>query len=193
MKFVKYIKSNISTILLILFVGVMYFSPDAKTLLIQGMMRTGLYHANPDSKRPVAPESMPSTLVFKSEDGELLDISAKKGEIYFINFWATWCPPCRAEMPSINALSSKIKNKNDIHFIMVDVDNKISSSVKFMKKHSYQLKVYSAESAIPEHIFNGTLPTTIIIGPKGTIVYKQTGMADYDNVEMLNFLEALSR
>ena len=75
----------------------------------------------------------------------------------------------------------------------IDVDNKISSSVKFMKKHSYQLKVYSAESAIPEQIFNGTLPTTIIIGPKGTIVYKQTGMADYDNVEMLNFLEALSR
>ena len=76
---------------------------------------------------------------------------------------------------------------------MVDVDNKIQSSVKFMKKHSYQLKVYSIESAIPEHIFSGTLPTTVIVGPKGDIVFQHSGMADYDNSEMLNFLNALSR
>ena len=102
-------------------------------------------------------------------------------------------PPCRAEMPSINSLSSKIKNKDKVNFIMVDVDNKIASSVKFMKKHSYQLKVYSSESVIPEHIFSGTLPTTVIVGPKGDIVFQHSGMADYDNAEMLNFLNALSR
>lgn len=189
----KYIKSNISTILLVLFTSIVFFSTDARTLLIQGMMRIGLYHASPEYKNPDSPQSVPSTFKFRSEDGELLDINANKGEIYFINFWATWCPPCRAEMPSINALSSKIKNKNNIHFIMVDVDNKISSSVKFMRKHSYDLKVYSVESVLPEYIFNGTLPSTLIIGPNGTIVFKHTGMADYDNAEMLNFLNAMSR
>ena len=189
----KYIKSNFSTILLIIFTGIVFFSADARTLLIQGMIRTGLFHASPELKNTDKHETVPSSLRFRSEDGELLDISANKGEIYFINFWATWCPPCRAEMPSINALSSKIKNKNNIHFIMVDVDNKISSSVKFMRKHSYGLKVYSVESALPEQIFNGTLPTTLIIGPNGTIVYRHTGMADYDNPEMLNFLNSISR
>lgn len=192
MDLVKYIKSNFSTILLILFTGIVFFSADARTFLIQGMMRTGLYHADPKSEIADTPESISSALIFRSEDGELLDLSKNKGEIYFINFWATWCPPCRAEMPSINALASQVKNKDNIHFIMVDVDNKISSSVNFMRKKSYQLKVYTIESALPEHIFNGTLPTTIIIGPKGTIVFKHTGMADYDNAEMLNFLNSMS-
>lgn len=188
----KYIKSNISTILLMAFAGIVLFNADAKTLLIKGMMYTGLYHANPKSGNPDIPESIPSSLIFRSQDGELLNISENKGDIYFINFWATWCPPCRAEMPSIDALSSKIKNKDKIHFIMVDVDNKTSASVKFMQKNSYQLKVYSVESAIPEHVFNGTLPTTLIVGPKGTILFKHTGMAEYDNLEMLNFLNSLS-
>ena len=76
---------------------------------------------------------------------------------------------------------------------MVDVDNKIQSSVKFMKKHSYNLKVYTSESAIPEQIFNGTLPTTAIIGPDGTIVFHHKGIADYNNKEMINFINTLTR
>ena len=193
MGFLRVIKSNIGNILFVLFAGIMFFSADARTLLIKGLMSTGLYNADAPSEKLKISKSVPSDLAFRSEDGELLKLSENKGEVYFINFWATWCPPCRAEMPSINSLSSKIKNKDKVNFIMVDVDNKIASSVKFMKKHSYQLKVYSSESVIPEHIFSGTLPTTVIVGPKGDIVFQHSGMADYDNAEMLNFLNALSR
>lgn len=189
----RLVRSNFSNILFVLFAAIMFFSADARTLLIQGLMSTGLYNADAPSKDLSINRSVPSDLTFRSEDGDLLKPGENKGEVYFINFWATWCPPCRAEMPSINSLASKIKNKNKVNFIMVDVDSKITSSVKFMKKHSYQLKVYSSESAIPEHIFSGTLPTTVIIGPKGDIVFQHTGMADYDNAEMLNFLNALSR
>ncbi len=193
MGLLRVIKSNIGNILFVLFAGIMFFSADARTLLIKGLMSTGLYNADAPSEDLKISKSVPSDLAFRSEDGELLKLSENKGEVYFINFWATWCPPCRAEMPSINSLSSKINNKDKVNFIMVDVDNKIASSVKFMKKHSYQLNVYSSESAIPEHIFNGTLPTTVIIGPKGDIVFQHSGMADYDNAEMLNFLNTLSR
>lgn len=193
MGLLRVIKSNIGNILFVLFAGIMFFSADARTLLIKGLMSTGLYNADAPSEKLKISKSVPSDLAFRSEDGELLKLSENKGEVYFINFWATWCPPCRAEMPSINSLSSKIKNKDKVNFIMVDVDNKIASSVKFMKKHSYQLKVYSSESVIPEHIFSGTLPTTVIVGPKGDIVFQHSGMADYDNAEMLNFLNALSR
>ncbi len=193
MGLLRVIKSNIGNILFVLFAGIMFFSADARTLLIKGLMSTGLYNADAPSEKLKISKSAPSDLAFRSEDGELLKLSENKGEVYFINFWATWCPPCRAEMPSINSLSSKIKNKDKVNFIMEDVDNKIASSVKFMKKHSYQLKVYSSESVIPEHIFSGTLPTTVIVGPKGDIVFQHSGMADYDNAEMLNFLNALSR
>ena len=193
MELLKYIKTNISTVLFILFMGILFFNADARTLLIKGLMSTGLYNASAPSVSDGPDDVIPEDLTFRSEDGEVLNLSANKGEVYFINFWATWCPPCRAEMPSINSLSSKVKNKDRINFIMVDVDNKIASSVKFMRKNSFQLKVYSGESAIPEHIFNGTLPTTVIVGPKGNIVFRHTGMADYDNPEMINFLNTLSQ
>ncbi len=193
MGLLKFVKSNIGNILFVLFAGIMFFSSDARTLMIKGLMSTGLYNADVPYSNSKTSNSIPDDMAFRSEDGELLKLSEKKGQVYFINFWATWCPPCRAEMPSINSLSSKIKYKDKINFIMVDVDNKIASSVSYMKKNAYELKVYSSASAIPEHIFGGTLPTTVIIGPKGDIVFQHSGMADYDNPEMLNFLNTLSR
>lgn len=174
------------------FMGFVFFNADAKTLLIKGLMSTGLYNADAPEPADNLPRSLPPEMNFRSEDGQLINLSENKGKVFFINFWATWCPPCRAEMPSINALYSKVKNKDKVIFIMVDVDNKIASSVKFMKNRSYQLQVYSSESVIPEQIFNGSLPTTLIIDAEGNIVFHHTGMADYDNPEMINFLNTLS-
>jgi thiol-disulfide isomerase/thioredoxin len=96
-------------------------------------------------------------------------------------------------MPSINKLASKVENKDKISFIMVDVDNKMDTSVKYMKKNSFNLQVYASVSPIPEQIFNGILPTTVIIGPDGTIVFHHTGMANYNTTEMINLLNTLSR
>lgn len=195
MELLKYIRSNISNLIFILFIAVIFFSTDARAILIRGIMFTGLFNAEASSgiDKSAANRSTPASMTFRSEDGELINISENKGKVYFINFWATWCPPCRAEMPSINALASKIKNKDKISFIMVDVDNKMDASVKFMKKRSFNLKVYTSETPIPTQIFNGTLPTTVIIGPDGSIVFHHTGMADYDNKEMINFLNTLTR
>jgi thiol-disulfide isomerase/thioredoxin len=195
MELLKYIRSNISNLIFIFFIAIVFFSTDARTILIRGLMFTGLFNAEANANIEKSNSVLPvaTDLTFRSEDGQLLNVSENKGKVYFINFWATWCPPCRAEMPSINSLASKIKNKDKIEFIMVDVDNKMQASVKFMKKHTYNLKVYTSESPIPEQIFNGTLPTTLIIGPDGTIVFHQTGMADYNNKEMINFLNTLTR
>lgn len=193
MGLLTYIKSNISTILLLLFTGVVILNADARTIMIKGLMSTGLYNANSPASSGKIERSLPAGMTFRSADGKLVNISESKGKVFFINFWATWCPPCRAEMPSINRLYSKVKNKEKVAFIMVDVDNKIASSVKFMKNKSYQLQVYSSESPIPEQIFNGSLPTTLIVDSEGIIVFHHTGMADYDNQEMVNFLNTLTR
>jgi len=189
----RFLKSNLSHLAFILFALILFFSMDARVLMIKGLMGIGLYHVEAPAKPQGYSGSVPTDLAFRSHDGKLITISEHKGEVYFINFWATWCPPCRAEMPSINSLSTKIQNKEKVHFIMVDVDNKISNSVKYMKRNSFGLTVYSIESPIPEYIFSGTLPTTIIVGPKGDIVFQHSGLADYDNFEMLNFINTLSR
>jgi thiol-disulfide isomerase/thioredoxin len=193
MGLLKFIKSNISNILFVAAALIIFLSADAKTILIKGLMSTGLYNAKAPSSKQTKSKSIPYDLSFKSENGDILNLSENKGKVYFINFWATWCPPCRAEMPSINSLQSKINHKDKVNFIMVDVDNKITSSVNYMTRHNYQLKVYSTVSAIPENIFSGTLPTTLIVGPNGDILFQNSGIADYDTKEMLNFINTISR
>ena len=195
MKIVQYIRSNIGNVIFIIITAIVFFNTDARTLLIRGFMLTGLFNAevSTETQKPDLNRLAPAGMTFRKENGELLNLSENKGKVYFINFWATWCPPCRAEMPSINKLASKIEKKDKISFIMVDVDNKMNESVKYMQKNSFNLQVYSSVSPILEQIFNGTLPTTIIIGPHGNIVFHHTGMADYNTTEMINFLNTLSR
>jgi len=190
MSILKFLKSNISNLVFLAFAALLFFSPDAKTIVIKGLLLTGLYHADaPDSS--VKDHSSAPEVIFRSQDGEVINIQKDTGTVYFINFWATWCPPCRAEMPSINALSSKIMNKKNVKFIMVDVDNKMDSSEKYMQKRGMNLEVYAAISSIPDVLFNGTLPTTVIIDSKGKIVFRHTGVANYDSVEMINFINTL--
>ena len=195
MKIVQYIRSNIGNVIFIIITAIVFFNTDARTLLIRGFMLTGLFNAevSTETQKPDLNRLAPAGMTFRKENGELLNLSESKGKVYFINFWATWCPPCRAEMPSINKLASKIEKKDKISFIMVDVDHKMNESVKYMQKNSFNLQVYSSVSPIPEQIFNGTLPTTLIIGPHGNIVFHHTGMADYNTTEMINFLNTLSR
>ena len=86
MQLLRVIKSNIGNILFVLFAGIMFFSADARTLLIKGLMSTGLYNASAPSKVLTSSKSIPSDLTFRSEDGEILKPGENKGEVYFINF-----------------------------------------------------------------------------------------------------------
>ncbi len=114
-----------------------------------------------------------------------------KGKVVFINFWASWCPPCLAEMPSINALYNKLKDNPRVLFICVDADSDFSTSIAFMEKHQYDLPVYNMLNAVPPSFFSGTLPTTIIINSNGNMVQKHEGIANYDTEEMLYFIRSL--
>lgn len=192
MQISKFLRSNIVSIIIILIFGFIVILPDSKTIIIKGMMKTGLFNANAPSDFDDA-KLIPEGISFRSENGQVIKLSEHKGKVFFINFWATWCPPCRAEMPSINALYKKVKNKDKIVFMMIDADNKPDEAVQFMRKYSYQLPVFVSASNIPKEIFNGTLPTTLIIGPDGKIVFQHARVADYDTRQMLDLLNKLAK
>src|SRR5690606_3035773 len=71
------------------------------------------------------PEQTGNDVAFKDKDGKTVSLKSLKGKVVFINFWATWCPPCIHEMPSINELKKTFKGNDNIVFLMVDVDNNI--------------------------------------------------------------------
>ena len=114
----------------------------------------------------VAKEEAPaktSDISFKGEDGKPVTLSSLKGKVVFINFWATWCPPCIHEMPSINELRQSFKGNDDIVFMMVDVDNKMEKSSAFMQENKYDLPVYVPVSNIPSDYLGSAIPTTVIL------------------------------
>jgi len=197
MKIPPIIKSNLWFIVSLICLAVVYLNVDAKTFLIRGLMRTGLYKADIKEDRTKLLNSntwnLPAGIALSDADGKEINLSERKGKLLFINFWATWCPPCRAEMPSINSLYNKVKDNKDIEFYMVDVDSKTERSMQFMAQKNFDLPVHSPASFLPPEIFDGNLPTTVVISPDGKVVYHHIGVADYDNPDFLKFLNSFSK
>jgi thiol-disulfide isomerase/thioredoxin len=188
--------SNLITAILLIFALMMFIKPDFKGYVIQNLMKIGLFQPNvpegaqgiiADVKHPLKNES----ILFKSIDGQIIDLNDQTGKVVFINFWATWCPPCIAEMPSIQKLYSNFKDDERVLFLMVDVDNKPEKSQKFMDKRRFDLPVYTPASAIPSDLLGGAIPTTLVINKKGEVVFKHEGTADYSNEEFQNYIKEL--
>jgi len=136
-----------------------------------------------------APEA--SGISFKDESGKIVSLPSLKGKVVFINFWATWCPPCIHEMPSINQLKQSFKGNEDIVFLMVDVDNKIAQSTAFMKENKYDLPVYVPASDIPSDYLGGAIPTTVVLDKKGEMAGRMEGGRDYTDPRIMDALNEL--
>ena len=182
--------SNILNGLFAIAVVIVLINAPAKALLIRGLMKIGFFQ--PDITSSKQTYTSPD-LSFENEKGQSFALSSLKGKVVFINFWATWCPPCIAEMPSINGLSEKLKGNHNVQFIMVDVDHDFQKSRPFMDNRQLNLPLYEATGAIPAGLFGEAIPTTVIIDKNGQVVFHHSGAADYGNPEMLDYINKLSR
>ena len=186
--------SNILNGVFFVMVLVLIFNPSAKALVIKGMMKVGLFQ--PDLSRKVSNDDTAAVLpdvVFQSPDGQKIHLTELKGKVVFINFWATWCPPCIAEMPSISGLYEKLKNNKNIVFVMVDADHNFQKSVPFMAQHHFSMPLYALISNVPAQLVSNNIPTTTIIDKMGKIVFHQEGGADYSNPKILAYLNSISK
>ena len=167
----------------------MVFVPDAKALLIRGLIEIGLY--SPPVNQPTKTVMDLSGIKFQDINGKIVDLGNLKGKVIFLNFWATWCPPCRAEMPSINKLFNQFQNDNKIVFIFADADGDLPKSVKFMTNRKYELPVFKVISNVPDQVFSGSLPTTVIFDKQGRLSFKHEGTANYADKKIIDFLHKL--
>ncbi|MEH3113263.1 TlpA family protein disulfide reductase [Pedobacter terrae] len=185
----KIIRKNLFNALLIAIFLVMAFVPGAKAFFIRGLMEIGFYKPNVETTK----ENIAGLngIRFKDVNGNLVDLGDLKGKVIFLNFWATWCPPCRAELPSINKLYDQFKNDQNIVFIFADADGDLAKSAQFMSDREYHLPVYKIESNIPEQLFTGALPTTVIFDKQGRLSFKHEGVANYADQKIVDFLNQL--
>jgi thiol-disulfide isomerase/thioredoxin len=187
-------KKNIINALFVGFLLVLIFVPSAKALMIRGLMEIGLFSPGVEMPTKTALASGVkdlSGIKFKDASGNIVDLGSLKDKVVFLNFWATWCPPCLAEMPSVNKLYEQFKDDKDVVFIMVDADSDLAKSKKYMDKKGYRLPLYQVASNIPEVIFKGSLPTTVVFDKKGRISYNEAGAANYASDKFIEFIKQL--
>ncbi|MFT3902919.1 MAG: TlpA disulfide reductase family protein [Niabella sp.] len=184
--------SNITTALLAIFVVAMLISPDVKAWAIQGLMKVGLFQPGVESAS-ATPNETPKEWDVNMVDGkgDTITGSSLKGKVVFVNVWATWCPPCIAEMPSIGKLYQKFKNNPDVMFLLVDADNNMKKANRFLNRRKLDLPVHNSNMELPAEWFQGSLPTTVILDKAGNIVYRHVGAADYGNEKFARFLDGL--
>ena len=122
-------------------------------------------------------------------EGKTRSLEEFKGKVIFLNFWATWCPPCIAEMPSIDKLHEEMGD--EVAFVMLSFDDDFEKAKAFDKRKGYDLPIYAPASDLPAMYQSSSLPTTYVIDSRGNLALTHKGMADYDNVEFKNFLKGL--
>ncbi|MCK5074874.1 MAG: TlpA family protein disulfide reductase [Calditrichia bacterium] len=193
MKKKKSLKRNIIEWVIIIVVGGTLYLSGYHTEVIgrfqQIVLWTGIM--TPDIELPLE-EQMPADYNWQviSMDGEVVNLNDLEGKVLFINFWATWCPPCVAEMPNIHNLYKKVKS-DSIVFLMISVDDDQQKVKDFINRKEYSFPVYRIGSHLPSVFSSRTLPTTFVVSPMGKIVSIKRGLAKYDTKEFRNFLEGM--
>ena len=121
-------------------------------------------------------------------NGNIVDMASLKGKKVFVNLWATWCPPCRAEIPSIEALDSKV-DKGKTAFVMLSLDESFELAKQFAKKRNMQLPVYYPAEGLPAMFKTDGIPATFIFNEKGELVKQNNGADDYDTEEYMQLMK----
>lgn len=165
------------------FSGILQFSQTT-------MMNAGFMDAVPNT--PAVVKGFDYNFKLKDMNGNIVNAEDFKNKTLFINLWATWCGPCRSEMPSIENLYKKVDSKK-IAFIMLSLDdpNADQKVKKFTADHQYTFPIYRPVDGLPSQLNVTSIPTTFIVSPEGKIVSKKIGAASYDNKEFQEYLESL--
>lgn len=188
----QYIRKNGFTILMVIFIGVMFVSPDAKSFVLRQLMATGLFNASIDNKSADKSAHANIDFDFSDENGNVQSTSSLRGKVVFINFWASWCPPCRAEFPSIETLYSKFKDHPDVFFLTINQDNDLAKGRAYLNKENFSVPLFTTNGNVPREVYSGALPTTVVLDKDGKLRYHNTGFANYASNKFVKQIKKLT-
>ena len=116
------------------------------------------------------------------------NFSEYEGEVVLVNFWATWCPPCIAEMPSFQELYVDYQDK----IIFLFVSSEDHETVRgYLNRKNFTLPAYRPLSEPPQPLNGNTLPTTYLLDKQGNIVIQKVGAADWNSESVRNTIDGL--
>ncbi|PUV25670.1 TlpA family protein disulfide reductase [Sphingobacterium athyrii] len=189
-------KKIIGNVVFVLFIGLLIW-PTSRSYFQQLLMKIGLFKPKLEVPKQVAEpidavaKPVSNTVSFVNPLGETIQVADLKGKVVFINFWATWCGPCRAEMPSINVLYDKFKDNPNIVFLIVEIEGDKEKAAAFVKNEKLTLPISYPNSDIPKEWLSESIPSTVILGKDGKLATRHEGMADYSTPDVATFIQDL--
>ncbi len=142
--------------------------------------------------QPIKGDTKAPNFYLEDLKGKKLELKNFKGKVVFLNFWATWCSPCKEELPSMEALYQQFKEKNFV-FIAISVDYEGRKPVKeFIEKHRYTIPVLLDLKCEILDLYNVKgIPTTFVIDKKGRMIGRAVGPRNWKNPEVVSLLNLL--
>lgn len=119
-------------------------------------------------------------------NGAEVNLQSFAGKKVFVNLWATWCPPCRIEMPEIEKLY-QATDKNKAAFLLISLDDNFEKAKKYVKRRKLDLPIYYPLDSLPKLFQVQGIPTTFIFNEQGELVQQVEGAANYNTPEYRKF------
>jgi thiol-disulfide isomerase/thioredoxin len=182
----KFIKNNWANILLIIMLSLVLIPKTGTPIkvFVQRILAMSPAITKTEERNIVTEYQWP----LQTLEGDWKDFSESKGRVVLLNFWATWCPPCIAELPSLQSLYDRFGEQVDFYLVTAEAPEKVR---RFLQKKGYHLPVYVQTVRAPQGIDAEALPTTYLISKNGSVVIRETGAARWDSPEVLEILSSL--
>lgn len=130
-------------------------------------------------------------LKVRNLDGSYVNLADHKGKVIFLNFWATWCLPCVAELPSINKMYNQLKDENIVFLLISNETTEKVAKYKERKKFDVPFHIIDSTGYIPRLYQSPSIPTTFLINKKGEIIRATAGAEDWDDEAFIAALRKL--
>ena len=130
-------------------------------------------------------------ILFKDYDGNTVNLRDQKGQFYFLNFWATWCLPCKKEMPYLD----KLQNVNEIKIFPINIEknNKFKTEIFFKSLEIKNLSIYfDTENNLVNLFRLRGLPTTIILNKDKKEIARVIGAVDFLDQRFIDWINSMS-
>jgi len=184
-------KTKLSLVIdgLIILMAIFLIIPVTRKDMAALMLKPTLFFYQPKpAKEKIPLQTITFDWKLKNIDGSEVLLSDFKGKVLFINFWATWCPPCIAEMGQLQKLYNDFGN--DVVFLFVSNED-IRPVASFMEKKGYSLPVYVPLTEYPSDFSTNSIPTTFIVSKNGELVLRKQGVASWNSRNVRLLLKAL--
>jgi thiol-disulfide isomerase/thioredoxin len=133
-------------------------------------------------------------LMLQDVSGKSYTLSDLRGSVLFINFWATWCLPCREEMPSIQNLYNHFKEEKGFRMITVLYSDDLKNGLAYLKEHDLHIPLFIDNDYITARTYGITgVPETYIVDKKGILKERRLGPARWDSAQVFAFISELLR